>query len=284
MAVWTVGAVLSWSTDYFERHGIDTPRIDAEVILMHVLNKDRIHIYTEFDKPLQQDELSRLHDAVKRRAEREPVAYITGHREFMGMPFAVTHDVLIPRPDTEILVEKAVARLNKMESPVFLDIGTGSGAIALAVLHFVPSAKAVLVDVSSAALRIAAENAAALGLSERAEFIESDLFAGLDDRVFDAILSNPPYIPDGDIAGLAPEVRDYEPHMALAGGADGLDFYRRIIDETPGHLESDGFMSFEAGIDEAEPIAELLRAKGFEVSTARDLAGIERVVTGVKVH
>ena len=264
--LWTIGRILKWTEQYFKEKGIESPRLDAEVLLSHILGRERIYLYVHFDEPLEPTELARYREAIKQRVQRVPVAYIIGEKEFMGLTFKVTADTLVPRPDTEILVQAAVERLRaRGETPRFADIGTGSGAICLSILHFLPKAQADTVDISPAARAVAEENAAAL--------------AG---QCYDAILSNPPYIPDGDIAALAPEVRLKEPRTALAGGKDGLDFYRRLTADAPAHLKDGGFLAVEVGIHQAAPVAALAVPAFSRTEILKDYAGIERVVIAWK--
>ncbi|WP_371372278.1 peptide chain release factor N(5)-glutamine methyltransferase [Sporomusa aerivorans] len=276
---WTIGSILNWTRQYFGSKGIENPRLDAEVLLSHILGKDRLYLYTNFDQPLAPAELDSYRDAVKRRALRAPVAYITGYREFMGLEFAVNPAVLIPRPDTEILVEAALGKLAATACPVIADLGTGSGAIAVSVLAKLPEATGIAVDVSPSALAVARENAARLGVAERLAFYQGDMLGPLADKKFDAILSNPPYIPDGDIAGLSDEVRQ-EPRLALAGGADGLIFYRRLVAQGANYLKPGGFMAVEVGINQAAQVADLAgpECKLKAERVIKDYAGIERVV------
>lgn len=276
---WTIGGILTWTKQYFSEKGVDNPRLDAEVLLSHILGKDRMYLYVNFDQPLRAAELTVFREAVKKRALRLPVAYITGTKEFMGLNFEVSPAVLIPRPDTEILVEAALNRLEKIDQPTILDIGTGSGAILISVLAKLKSAKGTAVDISNEALAIAAENARNNGVADRVAFCQGDLFQPVNGRVFDAVLSNPPYIPDNDIAQLAPEVRR-EPRLALAGGRDGLDFYRRIISEGSRFVTPDGFIAVEVGIGQAKALAELTNEAGtLEVEDIiKDYSGIDRVV------
>ena len=275
--VWTIGKILNWTKQYFEEKGVDSPRLDAEVLLSHILKCDRIHLYVNFDRPLVGEELSSFRQMVKARAQRMPVAYILGEKEFMGHSFRVTPDVLIPRPDTEILVEEAIRLLAEKEAPRIVDIGTGSGAILLSVLKGTEGSTGVAVDLSPAALAVAKSNGERLGLADRAEFRLGDLYAPVD-GLFDAILSNPPYIPVRDMEGLAPEVKQ-EPEMALVGGVDGLDFYRRLIDDAPRYLKEGGIVLFEVGIGEAQDVAELGKRRGFSAQRILpDYAGIDRVV------
>ncbi|MCI6232257.1 MAG: peptide chain release factor N(5)-glutamine methyltransferase [Selenomonas sp.] len=302
--IWTIGRILKWTENFFKEKGIESPRLDAEVLLGHVLEKERIYLYVHFDEPLQPQELAEYREAIKQRIRRVPVAYIIGQREFMGLTFHVTEDTLVPRPDTEILVQAAIERLKKMSGveearPVrFADIGTGTGAICLSVLHYLTQATADTVDISEAARKVAEENAEALDVKGRITFYTGDLLAplfkaqsgGAGDKAsaaeetagarYDAILSNPPYIPDADIETLAPEVRCKEPRTALAGGADGLDFYRRLVADSPALIKDDGFLAVEVGIHQAQVVAKMATESGAFARTEilKDYGGIERVV------
>lgn len=311
--IWTIGRILKWTEQYFRDKGIESPRLDAEVLLAHVLEKQRIYLYVHFDEPLQPAELAAYREMIKQRVLRVPVAQILGEKEFMGLTFKVTADTLVPRPDTEILVQAAVERLKAMKGEAkapedetladgeeassaadrdeaaadvsqeplrIADIGTGSGAICLSVLRYLAGTVADTVDISPAARAVAEENAASLGLADRVTFHTGDLLQPLRGMTFAAILSNPPYIPEADIAGLAPEVRLKEPHTALSGGRDGLDFYRRLAKEAPAMLVPGGFMAFEVGIHQAEPVAALAKANPLIARTEilPDYAGIDRVV------
>ncbi|WP_270837895.1 peptide chain release factor N(5)-glutamine methyltransferase [Mitsuokella multacida] len=283
--IWTIGRILKWTEQYFKDKGIESPRLDAEVLLAHVLEKQRIYLYVHFDEPLQPGELAAYREMIKKRVLRVPVAQILGEKEFMGLTFKVTADTLVPRPDTEILVQAAVDRLRAMagEEPLrFADIGTGSGAICLSVLHYLSDTVADTVDISPAARAVAEENAASLGLADRVTFHTGDLLQPLSGISFAAILSNPPYIPEADIATLAPEVRLNEPHTALSGGQDGLDFYRRLAKEAPAMLVPGGFTAFEVGIHQAGDVADLLKANPLidRTEILPDYAGIDRVVVG----
>lgn len=283
--IWTIGRILKWTEQYFKDKGIESPRLDAEVLLAHVLEKQRIYLYVHFDEPLQPGELAAYREMIKKRVLRVPVAQILGEKEFMGLTFKVTADTLVPRPDTEILVQAAVDRLRAMagEEPLrFADIGTGSGAICLSVLHYLAGTVADTVDISPAARAVAEENAASLGLADRVTFHTGDLLQPLSGISFAAILSNPPYIPEADIVKLAPEVRLKEPHTALSGGQDGLDFYRRLANEAPAMLVPGGFTAFEVGIHQAGDVAALLKANPLigRTEILPDYAGIDRVVVG----
>ena len=276
--VWTIGAILKWSEQYFGSHGAETPRLDAEVLLSYLLGQKRIFLYVHFDQPLTAEELARYREMVKRRAAGEPVAYICGEKEFMGLTFKVTPAVLVPQPDTETLVEAAIERLRGKKSLRVADICTGSGAIALALAHYLPETSVAATDISADAVSIAKENAESLGLSERVEFREGDLLAPLSGEPFDAIVSNPPYIPSAEIAGLPREVRA-EPKIALDGGADGLDFYRRLVRESAVLLKDSGFLAVECGDTQAGAIAEMAVTGGFgRTEIIHDLSDKERVV------
>lgn len=283
MEIWTIGKILNWTSEYFQKNNIDSPRLDAEVLLSHVLKKQRIYLYVHFDQPLNSEELAAYRECIKKRVRRMPVAYIIGSREFMGLDFKVTEATLIPRPDTEILVEAAIERLKQMGDVELriADIGTGSGAICLSLLHYVENLTAVTVDISEAAIEVAKENAKDLGVAERIEFLRGDLVSPLQNKgKFNAILSNPPYIPKRVIEGLEPEVRGYEPMSALDGGADGLDFYRRLLSSAGNFLADGGFLAVEIGIDQAEALRQMAQRNLIwkRVEVLKDLAGIERCV------
>lgn len=283
MEIWTIGKILNWTSEYFQKNNIDSPRLDAEVLLSHVLKKQRIFLYVHFDQPLNSEELAAYRECVKKRVRRMPVAYIIGSREFMGLDFKVTEATLIPRPDTEILVEAAIERLKQMEGDELriADIGTGSGAICLSLLHYVENLTAVTVDISEDAIEVARENAQSLGVAERIEFLQGDLLSPLQNKgKFNAIVSNPPYIPKKVIEGLEPEVRCYEPISALDGGEDGLNFYRRLVSGAAAFLADGGFLAVEIGIEQAEALRQMAGRNLIwkKVEVMKDLAGIERCV------
>ena len=285
--LWTIRRLLTWTTDFFKTRGIESPRLDAEVLLAAVLGKDRMYLYVHFDEPLEPAELSAFRGYVKERGAYMPTAYVLGRREFMGLMFRVTRDTLIPRADTEILVQTGVEFLRVRSTAGagdmrIADLGTGTGAVALSALYHadVPALCADAVDISPVAAAVARENAVQLGLAERCIVHEGDLLAPLAGRTYDMILSNPPYIPAADIAGLMPDVRAYEPHLALDGGADGLSFYRRIMADAPAMLKEGGAVAVEVGIGQAADVAALAQRhpKIVRTETRRDLAGVERVV------
>lgn len=284
--VWTIIKILDWTKQYFADRGVENPRLDAEVLLCAVLQCERIKLYMDFERPLTGAELSQYKNYVARRGQHEPLAYILGEKEFMRNSFKVTPATLVPRPETELLVESLIkaARGLKADGDVkILDIGTGSGAIIVSLLDYLSNAKGVGVDISVDALIVAEENSRRIGVRERAGFMQSDLFSRIPaDKKFDIIVSNPPYIPAADIAGLAKDVQK-EPRGALDGGADGLDFYRRIISEAMDHMTDEGILAFEVGINQAQVVAELCRKAGFKATAIRkDYADIERMVFAVK--
>jgi release factor glutamine methyltransferase len=276
--IWTVLKILTWTKEYLAGKGVDNARLEAEWLLSSALGLDRVGLYVNFDKPLTDVELALFRGMVTRRARREPLQYILGTQEFMGMEFETTTAALIPRHDTETLVEEAVKRGEGAKR--VLDIGVGSGCIAVALAMKLPVAEVFGVEQSAAALELATRNAAKHGAV--VGMVRGSLFEPFSGERFSLIVSNPPYIPTAEIAALQPEVRDYEPFDALDGGPDGLDFYRLIIPAAPGHLDSGGWLLFEVGISQAEKVLGLFTKIGRfeEVFTAKDPAGIERVVGG----
>lgn len=257
---------------------VDTPRLDAEILLAHVLNCRRLKLYTDSDRILTTEEISRYKNLVERRAEKIPVAYLIGVKEFCGLNFAVTPAVLIPRPDTEILVQCATEFLQSADEKIFLDIGTGSGAICISILKFCKTARAAAIDISEKSLEVAKFNARKFNVDDRIEFLHGDLFEPVGKRKFAAIISNPPYIPTAEIKNLQAEVLT-EPVTALDGGADGLNFYRRIISGAKDFLLPAGFLAVEIGINQAAAVKNLFAENNFvEIEILKDLAGLERVI------
>ena len=279
--IWSVGRVLAWTQNYFSGKNISAPRLDAEVLLAHVLKKERIYLYVHFDEPLNRSELAAFRALVKERAARKPVAYLIGHREFMGLDFAVNEHTLIPRPETEILVSAILDKLKERPDEELLgaDIGTGTGAIALSLLKYRENLRMKATDISPTALEVAQKNAENLGLASKIEFLSGDLTAPLKGEKFRFIVSNPPYIPRGDLATLAPEVLA-EPRTALDGGIDGLAFYRRLAENAPLLLDEHGFLAVEIGINQVDRVVKMFREAGRFTKTQviKDLAGIDRVV------
>ncbi|MBI4963947.1 MAG: peptide chain release factor N(5)-glutamine methyltransferase [Desulfomonile tiedjei] len=279
-ARWTVRDVLQWTTEYFGKKGVQTARLDAEVLLAHCLGVDRLYLYLHLDRPLLPDERSKYRGLVARRAAREPVALITGRKEFWSIPMRVVNGVLIPRPETEILVEAVLEEIRLKTSPLILEIGTGSGAITVAIMTERPDAWVVATDVNRVALETALLNSRSAEVEP--SLVASELFSALKlEPVFDVICSNPPYIPADAIPTLAPEICRYEPCSALDGGPDGLDVVRRITAEARRFLKENGALIMEIGDGQEEAVRELLNAAGFgEIKFFPDLAGITRVAKG----
>ena len=277
----TVTEVLKAATARLETGGIENPRLDAEILLSHVLNWRRLSLYVDAEKILPLESILRFNDLLNRRLEGIPVAYLIGSKEFMGLSFAVNQNVLIPRPETEILTEYVGEYLRGVGDEVnFADLGTGSGAICISILKFVKSARAAAVDISEEALEVAEFNAQKFHVEDRIKFYCGDLFAPLEGQIFNAISSNPPYIPTSELETLQAEV-NCEPQLALDGGADGLNFYRRIISDAPQFLVKGGLLAVEIGINQSSSVKKFFESANFyDVIVLNDLAGIERVVAG----
>lgn len=275
---WSVLKVLDWTKGYLADKGVENARLESEWMLCAVLGLDRVGLYLNFDRPLSESELGSFKSMVARRARREPLQYILGSQEFMGLDFDVSPSVLIPRHDTEVLVQEAAGRGKGAKS--VLDIGVGSGCIAVALAKLLPDAELCGVERSPEALLLAQRNADKNQV--KATLFEGSLFEPFDDRRFDLIVSNPPYIPTEELETLQPEVRDFEPVGALDGGADGLDFYRLIISQAVEHLNPGGWLIFEVGINQAEEVLGMFQGAGRfgELFTAKDTGLIERVVGG----
>jgi release factor glutamine methyltransferase len=271
--------VLRLSAGFLEDRGSPSARLDAEVLLAHALGISRVELYTQHDRPLSEPELAACRALLQRRAAREPVAYIVGRRRFRRLDLAVDGRVLIPRPETEELVEACLELLRGLERPSVLDVGTGSGAIALAIADEHAGARVCACDSSPAALAVAARNAGRAGIA--LELVESDLLAGLAGRRFDLIVANPPYVAAGELERLEPEVARFEPRAATVAGADGLDVFRRLLPQLPAHLEPAGRVALECGAGQAGWVAAELERLGLRgVFRRRDLSGRERMVGG----
>jgi release factor glutamine methyltransferase len=283
-APWTILKLIQWTTQYFSGKGIAQPRTDAEVLLAYVLKTERIQLYLHYDQPLQSRELTEYREAVRRRGAHEPVQYITGRQEFWSLEMEVTPAVLIPRPETEILVEKTLALLNQQgsASPQVLDVGTGSGAIAVALAHESPALRVVASDVSVAALEVARRNAERHRVADRIRLAAMDLLTGLSPAraVFDAIVSNPPYVASSELPGLAPEISECEPEGALNGGVDGLAVVHRLMDQACPLLRPSGFLLIEIGMGQTALLKEQLvgETRYDVVEFVDDYAGIPRVM------
>jgi len=282
--VWTIARVLRWAAEDLSRRGVTgSARLDAELLLSHATGLDRVRLIVDSARPLAPDELTRFRELHARRRRSEPVAYILGEREFYGLRFSVNQHVLIPRPDTEILVNVALQRTR--ERHLFgraLDVCTGSGCVAIAFASERPTWQVTGSDISEPALDVARRNALKLGTIWNIDFRQSDLFAAIaSEPRFDLITANVPYIPDDEVLTLVPDIKNHEPHLALCGGADGLAILRRLVKAAPGWLAPGGLLALEVGAEQAERVAKGLGAYGFaEVQRERDYAGIERVVSG----
>ena len=254
----------------------DRARADAELLLLHILGKDKAWLITHLDEELAANKAVLYTELLERRGHGEPIQYITGETEFYGMPFRVTRDVLIPRPETEHLVEKVIELAAQSSMPRIVDVGTGSGCIAAALARHLPNARITAIDISASALSLAEKNAQRNGVVVR--FLQGDLLAPVAGERFDFIVSNPPYVPNADRAQLSVEVRDYEPALALFAGDDGLEIYRSLIPAAFDALNPGGFLVLEIGYGQSPAIAELLNRSGFEqIEFIPDLQGIPRV-------
>ena len=278
--LWTIQRLLAWTTQYFQHHEIESPRLDAELLLAKVLHKQRIFLYTDFEEIVNPEELALFKSFIQKRVKGISTAAIIGEKEFMGLTFHVNEDVLIPRPDTETWLEKVIQYHRNDGAIEVADLGTGSGAILLSFLYYCKEAKGVGIDISEKALAVAKENGKELAMEERAAWTLGDYIDALPEGVlYDGILSNPPYIPRADIAHLQKEVK-HEPMLALDGGEDGLVFYRRLAEKAAAHLKEGGFLAVEFGIHQWEEILSLLKETGafddFEV--IKDYGDIERAI------
>jgi len=284
--LWTIRRVLEWTTGYLAEHGSESPRLEAEILLAHARGCDRIQLYTHFDDELSEDVRGRMRALVKRRADLEPVAYLVGHREFFSLDFEVNSDVLIPRPETELLVMEALELLKGVAAPQVLDVGTGSGCIAVAIACHAPTTSVTAIDVSEAALTVAHQNAVRHRVDDRVSFRCGDLFAPLSATdVFDVIVSNPPYVASDDQTGLDPDVVRHEPHAALFAGGDGLTIIRRIIEAAPQHLRPEGTLLIEFSPEQADAITGLFKQSGrFEgVHILTDTSQLPRAVRARRI-
>jgi release factor glutamine methyltransferase len=278
---WTIGRLLNWTADYFAKQGLESPRLEAEVLLAHARGCQRIMLYTAFEEVASEELRTKFRELVKRRTAGEPFAYLAGKREFFSLEFAVTRDVLIPRPETEQLVMTVVdwVRRRGLPSARIIDLGTGSGCIAVCLAKQLPGAQITAVDVSEAALAVARRNAERHGVSGRVEFARSDLLADVPAGQFDVIVSNPPYITSSEMATLDASVRDHEPHLALDGGADGTDVIARIIDAVPRWLVPGGLLAMEISPTIVSQVNQLVAGSSLRpLPTLLDLAGRVRIV------
>ncbi len=281
MSDWTVGRILAWTAKDLSARGIDSPRLDAELLLAHSLGLRRIDLYLRHDQALGPEQLAAVRSLVERRRQREPVAYILGSREFYGRTFTVDRRTLVPRPETEHLIDSALAHLRAWESPQpsALDLGTGSGAIAVSLASEVPGLTVDAVDLSPEALAVARLNADRLGVSDRVTLFEGDLYLPVVARRYALVASNPPYVPRSEIDGLMPEVSAHEPRLALDGGDDGADIVREVVRGAIDHLHPGGLLLVEIGDGQGEAARAIAVGSGLrDVVIQRDLARRERLL------
>ena len=274
----TILEIIKKTTEFFAGKGVENPRLNAELLVGHGLGLKRMQLYMQFERPLTSDELEKIRPLVRRRRQREPLQYILGETEFFGLKLKTDRRALIPRPETELLVEIVTQRLQTPPATV-LDLGTGSGAIALALAKTYSQARVTAVDASAEALSLAAENAVQCELPDRITWLKSDWFSALPvDARFDLVIANPPYLTAEETAQAAPEVREHEPASALtAAGTEGLDDLRKIILEAPAHLSRGGWLALETGISQHAALRELANRAGFsEAELRQDLTGRDR--------
>jgi len=280
---WTIRRVLTWTTQHFEKRQVDSPRLTAEVLLSHVLKTSRVRLYVDLDRPLAKEELATYRALIERRMGGEPTAYLTGVKEFYNRPFKVDARVLIPRPETELLVEAALHALPKDAPSQALDVCTGSGCIAISLAAERPQASLLATDLSSGACALARENAEALGVASRVTILQGNLFEPVPAEArFALIVSNPPYIGSGEIPGLSAEVRR-EPHLALDGGADGLALLRRVVEGARRFLIPGGLLAMEIGETQGAAVRELLQSAGYaDARVEKDLERRDRMAFGTQ--
>ena len=282
----TLIEIIKRSDEYLARHGIPDARRNAELLVGHVLGKSRLQLYLEHDRPFEKDELEQMRTLLAERKERQPIQYIFGEAEFFSLPFDVNPSVMIPRPETEHLVEETLKTLREIgaEKAVVYDIGTGSGCVAISIAKNLENCAIYASDVSAEALKTASTNAEKNGIKDKIEFLlGADLkpFDNAPVQNADIVVSNPPYVPTVEFERLEPEVRDHEPRKALDGGPDGLDVIRRIIAGVPGHINPGGALIIEIGIDQAEAVTACIGSTGcfMEPRITKDLSGIDRIIT-----
>jgi release factor glutamine methyltransferase len=279
---WSVRRVLTWAAEDLKKRGYESARLEVELLLGRVLGLDRIGLIMQSERPLAPAELGSFRELFKRRRTGEPIAYLLGEREFYGISLRVDSRVLVPRPDSERLVDVALER-TRVRSMLgsALDLCTGSGCIAIAFARSRPTWSVTASDISADALAVATDNAHRTGAIRNVRLVQGSLFEAVSGQCFDLVTANPPYIPAGDIAGLPVDVRDFEPRLALDGGADGLDLVRDIARQAPQHLTPGGLLALEIGFDQGAATVRILEDAGFgDVQLARDLGGRDRVVSG----
>lgn len=290
MTIWTIQKLLNWTTEYLTNKGVDSPRLSAELLISHVTGLKRIELYTQFDKQVPQQQLDKLHEYVKRAGLQEPVAYLTGKTEFYSLELDITSDCLIPRPETELLVQRAIEFLRTRYGTQYVcDLCTGSGCIAVAIANNFPDVHIIATDISAAALEVAARNVEKHKLNEHVQLLCGDLFEPiiqqLDVKQFDLIVCNPPYVSTTEYEKLDKNVKDYEPQSALLAGEDGLDVYRKIIEKVDVFLKSGASLMLEIGYAQGPAIRELLEQTGFlaEIKIEKDFHNNDRIIMAKRI-
>jgi release factor glutamine methyltransferase len=290
MADWTIQKLLNWITEYLTNKGVDSPRLSAELLLSHVLGLSRIELYTNFDKIVTKEQRDKLHDLVERAGRHEPIAYLIGKTEFYSLELIITPDCMIPRPETELLVERAIEFLRNRSGTKFVcDLCTGCGCIAVAIAKNVPVARIIATDISASALDVAAQNIEKYNLNEKITLLCGDLFEPiipqLDVEKFDLIVCNPPYVSGTEFEKLSKSIKDYEPKLALYAGEDGLDVYRRIIEKVDDFLKPDAALMLEIGYSQGPAVRELLEKAGAfaEIKIEKDTGDNDRIAIARKV-
>lgn len=282
----SVEQLLNDGKKYLKNKKISTAVIDAEIILMHILNFSKVQLFSKNKEITTNIQQQKYFESIQQRAKNIPVNYITGIREFMSLDFEVNTSTLIPRPDTEILVETILTMSKKYKLNYIMDVGTGTGCIPISLLYYSKDMSAIATDISSHAIDTAKQNAIKNHVEDRINFIQSDLFTAIPNNLIgklDAIVSNPPYIPTSDIEYLMKEVRDYEPSSALDGGKDGLDFYRAITIQGQKYIRSGGFLFYEIGYNQSVAVSDIMEKQSIkDIKVLKDLAGLDRVVIGKK--
>ena len=286
METWTIQKLLNWVTEYLTAKGIESPRLSAELLLSHVLGLKRIELYTQFDKPVAPEQRDRLRDLVKRAGLNEPVAYLTGKTEFYSLELEIARDCMIPRPETELLVQRAIEFLRTRDGLQFVcDLCTGSGCIAVAIARSFSAARIIATDISDAALAVASRNVQKHQLADRVTLLCGDLFEPLlqplDVAKFDLIVCNPPYVSSAEYDNLDKNVKDYEPRLALHAGADGLDIYRRIVEKVDQFLKPGAGLMLEIGYAQGPAVREMLEQAGAfaDIKVEKDYHDNDRIVT-----
>jgi len=290
MAIWTIQKLLNWTTEYLTNKGVDSPRLSSELLLSHALGLKRIELYTQFGKQVHQQQLDLLHDLVKRAGLHEPVAYLTGKTEFYSLELAITADCMIPRPETELLTQRAIEFLRTRDGIQYVcDLCTGSGCIAVAIAKNFPEARVTAMDITAAALEVAARNVEKHQLKEQVRLLCGDLFEPiiqqLDVNQFDLIVCNPPYVSTAEYENLDNNIKDYEPESALLAGADGMDVYRRIIEKVDKFLKAGAALMLEIGYVQGPAVTEMLEQTGSfaEIKIEKDSHDNDRIVTAIKM-